>query len=138
LIYKDFPSTWLHTPMCPGKSSVPLYVPYIEERIYYINPLDSPTKTVSIVENPEFIRLTDCEKKLFNYDLRWRGGVTQTSPWFLNLKRKPKLELQIVNYAGSVYLPKGEWEMSLVLADIYGNEQAVHFTVFVVDDSVNY
>jgi hypothetical protein len=47
----------------------------------------------------------------------------------VSLKREPKLELQIVNYGGSVYLTKGEWEMSLVLADIYGNEKAVHFTV---------
>jgi hypothetical protein len=54
------------------------------------------------------------------------------------LKREPNLELKIVNYAGSVYLPKGEWEMSLVLADIFGNEQPVHFTVYVVDELVDY
>jgi hypothetical protein len=46
--------------MCPGVTSVPLYLPYIEERIYYINPSDSPKKTASIVQNPEFSRLTDC------------------------------------------------------------------------------
>jgi hypothetical protein len=56
----------------------------------------------------------------------------------VSLIREPKLELQIVNHGGSVHLPKGEWAMSLVLADIYGNEQAVHFTVYVVDDSVEY
>ena len=56
----------------------------------------------------------------------------------MSLKREPKLELQIVNHGGSVNLPKGEWKMSLVLADIYGNKQAVNFTVYVVDESLDY
>ena len=44
LVYHDLSQTRLFPAMCPGTGSVPLHLPYLEERLYYINGFHSGPK----------------------------------------------------------------------------------------------
>ena len=57
LVYQDLPATRIRTPAkCPAvPGSVPLHLPYIEERIYYVIGLDPLAKVYSFTMNPKHI-----------------------------------------------------------------------------------
>jgi len=60
LVYQDLPATRIRTPAkCPAvPGSVPLHLPYIEERIYYVIGLDPIAKVYSFTLNPKHIALS--------------------------------------------------------------------------------
>jgi hypothetical protein len=56
--------------MCPGTGSVPLHLPYLEERIDYINGFHSGLLYFYPIENPQYTTLSACQKRLLSYELR--------------------------------------------------------------------
>jgi hypothetical protein len=52
IVFQDLPQTHLFPAMCPGTGSIPLHLPYHEERIYYINGFHSGTKYFYPLLNP--------------------------------------------------------------------------------------
>jgi hypothetical protein len=60
LVYQDLPATRIRTPAkCPAvPGSIPLHLPYIEERIYYVIGYDPLAKVYSFTLNPKHISLS--------------------------------------------------------------------------------
>ncbi len=60
LVYQDLPATRIRTPAkCPSvPGSVPLHLPYIKERIYYVIGFDQQVKNFLFDLNPKHIALS--------------------------------------------------------------------------------
>ena len=82
--------------MCPGTGSVPLHLPYLEERLYYINGFHSGPKHYGTLENPLYTSLSACQKRLLSYELRMESPSAQALPIQVSLQVKPTLAI-IVN-----------------------------------------